>query len=82
MSRAASDYGGYACPKCGAKTTVRESRLDELGIKRRRRCKDAACDHRFNTLEMEFAQHQAFTTTPIARMLRATADAIEELGKP
>lgn len=77
-----SDITGYSCPKCGSKTLVMDSRLDEHGIRRRRYCKESECGHRFTTLETEFASHRELTATPIARMLRAAADAIEGLGKP
>ena len=74
-----SDYGGFACHKCGGKTMVMDSRLFEHGIRRRRYCSDKACGHRFTTFETEY---RANTTEPIARMLRAAADAIEGMGKP
>lgn len=43
------------CLKCGAETTVRDSR-DSPGntIKRRRLCEVSACAHRFTTYEIAF----------------------------
>lgn len=39
------------CPKCGATSGVVETREINGNNRRRRRCDDNGCDHRFTTLE-------------------------------
>jgi hypothetical protein len=40
------------CPKCGAESSVTETRATPAGARRRRRCAVLTCDHRFTTLEL------------------------------
>lgn len=50
------------CPKCDATTSVVDSRPQISAIKRRRRCDDKLCGHRFNT--QEIILHDLPKTTP------------------
>lgn len=40
------------CPKCGAFSSVRETRTQLHGLRRRRHCDDLTCAHRFTTAEV------------------------------
>lgn len=56
MTTSASGSTGIVCPKCGAPTSVLETRAKPDGQRRRRRCVDPACSGRVTTLE--FAVHR------------------------
>ena len=71
-----ADRGGYACPQCGNRTGVFDSRLMALGIRRRRKC--GTCDHRFTTYETE---RRPNSMPDIAGALRALAELVDEERK-
>lgn len=44
---------GYRCPKCGSVCSVKDSRPTPTGtVRRRRRCANPECEHRFSTEEV------------------------------
>ena len=66
------------CPKCGAPSSVTETRVVGGNNRRRRHCDNPACFHRFTTLEMivqSYTKHRDVVTMTIpkseARELRA-----------
>lgn len=40
------------CLLCDSKTEVVDSRYRQIGIRRRRRCKNKTCGHKFSTFEI------------------------------
>jgi len=54
-----------ACPVCGARTAVVETRVTGVGARRRRRCVVAACSGRVTTVEV--VAHDARDARDLAR---------------
>ena len=61
------------CPRCAGKSSsVVDSRPNEVGIRRRRSCKD--CGFRWSTMELPVADHEAETAKQRAELTKRIED--------
>lgn len=67
-----ADEMGIRCPRCGAATKVLETRDIPGGLRRRRQCCSANCEHRLTTLEMEAPPYEHYDASDIALVPRET----------
>lgn len=62
------------CPKCGADSSVTETRHVEPGMNRRRRaCNDLTCAFRFTTLELPVEGNRHYTNAVVVVLPRRAA---------
>jgi predicted RNA-binding Zn-ribbon protein involved in translation (DUF1610 family) len=73
---------GYKCPKCGYITIVTDSRPREDGaVRRRRKCKNPRCRHRFTTCESEEVLVTAHREHIIDRIMKLNDEITSLLAK-
>lgn len=62
------------CPKCGAESSVTETRHVEPGMNRRRRaCDSLQCNYRFTTLELPVESNRKYTNAVVVVLPKRTA---------